>query len=184
MSYVLDALNKSQQQAQPRSAPTLSSEHITTKPKTNNRRLISLCLAVVMMINIGLVWYFFNHDPAVATMTAAQLSPPPQSLQAQPTTGSPPAKEPEPIAQDQYRQPHRTIAPQAPARPTNLPTLNITSHVYADGPQYRQVFINGRSLQQLDWLQDDLQVKEITELGVIFLYRGVEFAVDLETHWQ
>lgn len=177
MSYVLDALNKSQQQAQPLSAPTLRSEHLQAKPEPGYGRLISLCVTV-LVINIGLVWYFFSpNDPGVTENVIVPTVSPVPSLE--------PANLPQPEPrQTAANEPDSIAVTQPPIPPTSLPALNITSHVYADSPIYRQVFINGRSLQQQEWLQDDLQVKEITELGVIFLYRGVEFAVDLQAHWQ
>ncbi len=58
-----------------------------------------------------------------------------------------------------------------------IPTLNMSMHFFARDPDRRLVRINGRLLRQGDWLNDNLQLVEITADGATLDFLGKAFAL-------
>lgn len=65
-----------------------------------------------------------------------------------------------------------------------LPALRFEAHVYASIPAQRWVKVNGRTLQQGQWLSTDVQVVEILPNFVLLRYRQQEFSVEALSDWS
>lgn len=65
-----------------------------------------------------------------------------------------------------------------------LPALRFEAHVYASTPAQRWVKVNGRTLQQGQWLSTDVQIVEILPNFVLLRFRQQEFSVAALTEWS
>ena len=50
-------------------------------------------------------------------------------------------------------------------------------------PRFRSIIINGKRLKEGEYFTEDLQVREITDKGVIMSKGSVLFAVDVLGRW-
>lgn len=65
-----------------------------------------------------------------------------------------------------------------------LPSLRFEAHVYASTPAQRWVKVNGRTLQQGQWLGTDVQIVEILPNYVLMRFRQQEFSVAALSEWS
>ena len=65
-----------------------------------------------------------------------------------------------------------------------LPALRFEAHVYASTPAQRWVKVNGRTLQQGQWLSTDVQVVEILPNYVLLRFHRQEFSVEALSDWS
>lgn len=65
-----------------------------------------------------------------------------------------------------------------------LPALRFEAHVYASTPSQRWVKVNGRTIQQGQWLSTDVQVVEILPNYVLLRFHQQEFSVEALTDWS
>lgn len=65
-----------------------------------------------------------------------------------------------------------------------LPALNFEAHVYASEPSKRWIKVNGKELQQGQWLSADVRVKEILPQYVVLQYEQLTFSVDALRDWR
>jgi general secretion pathway protein B len=84
MSYILDALKKSDKERQRGAVPDISTVHAPARPKTKRRPIWLYVLSAGLLLNAGvLVWWFgfwrpLDQSPR-ATRQTAQPVPPPQT---------------------------------------------------------------------------------------------------------
>ncbi|MDY6921612.1 MAG: general secretion pathway protein GspB [Pseudomonadota bacterium] len=64
-----------------------------------------------------------------------------------------------------------------------IPDLTFSSHMYSSMPRFRSVIINGKRLKEGQYLNPELQLREITESGVVMSRDGTLFAVDVLGRW-
>jgi general secretion pathway protein B len=65
-----------------------------------------------------------------------------------------------------------------------LPALRFEAHVYASTPAQRWVKVNGRTLQQGQWLGTDVQIVEILPNYVLMRFQQKEFSVAALSEWS
>ena len=65
-----------------------------------------------------------------------------------------------------------------------LPSLRFEAHVYATDAKQRWIKVNGKDLQQGQWVTADLQVKEILPQYVVLQFNQVQFSVEALTDWS
>ena len=109
-------------------------------------------------------------------------------IQAQPTIVSP--DQPElPVQSTVENTPAPNVAymPQLEELPANerqgIPDMTFSSHMYSSIPRYRSVIINGKRLKEGDYFTPNLQLREITDKGVIMSNGGTLFSVDVLGRW-
>lgn len=88
----------------------------------------------------------------------------------------------------------RTVTDHAaPARDINsldellkrqIPPLRFEAHVYASEPKQRWVKVNGKDLQEGQWVTADIQVKEITPQYVLLQTGRQMFSMEALTEWS
>lgn len=188
MSYILDALNKSEQERQRSKAPGIDTIHRPAPTAEKRRGLVTTVLAVLVVVNIGAaVWWFESHRPTSAV---------------QATPGQPPATKPPATANPAPTTPRTdtaaTASPAPVVEPTNpvpiaqlpldiqhqIPAMTFSSHIYSDDAQFRMVNINGRILHEGDMVSDEIRLVRITEDGVVLHYRDYTFEVSVLRDWQ
>ncbi|MEE2002445.1 general secretion pathway protein GspB [Alkalimonas sp. MEB108] len=79
--------------------------------------------------------------------------------------------------------PARDISELAPQVQHQLPPMRFEAHVFASVPSRRWVKVNGRTLQQGQWLSTDIQVVEIHPNHVVLRYRQQEFSMAALSEW-
>ena len=66
----------------------------------------------------------------------------------------------------------------------HIPVMEFTAHVYSSNPVQRSIVINGRFMEEGDWLASDLFLSEITPDGAIFDFKGQLFHQGVISAWN
>ena len=186
MSYILDALRKSEQERL-RGQPLAGLVHAAAVPAAVRRNTaIGVLLAGnLLLAGAGLWWWSravpMNAPPAPTVARAAAADTPPRAARDSvrpPSTIN--AGAPVDLAADEMRiapAPQRAApssgAPLVPgAIPSGFPPLRLSTHIYSSDPSSRTVVINGVRLGEGERLDNRVQVVEITEGGVRIDYAG------------
>lgn len=253
MSYILDALRKSEQERQRGQVPDIYNPSEKQASPERKRNIWPLVTAGVVIINLGVVGYLLlGKDKAPSNqplaVEAANTKPAPKPA-PQPPTQSAPSQNPgapnlsgqnlsgqnlassslgssgqgsqsttslrnqpaptqpvtaaRPAQQPSLSQTTASLAPAvtepsspvpnvaymprleeiSPADRAGIPDMNFSSHMYSSHPRFRSIIINGRRLKEGQFYDSDLQVREITEAGVIMSKGPVLFEVDVLGRW-
>lgn len=224
MSYILDALKKSEQERGRGSAPnvqTLHSSSLNYRP--NKTQLWPYMLLAAVLLNLAALFYFMLEKPD--TDSVARLPQPeqpetvitltPASTQPVNRMSPAPAAEPVPEAEVTVYKPIslpagrdsstpaatlslqsentppaqvRGAIPERDELPANvqqhIPMMEFSAHVYSSNPLQRSIVINGRFLEEGDYLASDLFLSEITPEGAIFDFQGQLFHQGVVTAWN
>lgn len=181
MSYILDALKKSDQQRQRGATPMLQLAQATEAPP--RRPALSQNGAIALaLIGVGIIigwWQPWRAAPSstpgpVAQPVAApapmpaprQISLPPAApAQTEPTDPAP--SRPEPVAPAPI-----ALAEAPPAIAQELPAIKISLHSYSANPKERAAMINGALMKEGDTIAPGLRLEQITAKGVVLGYKG------------
>lgn len=109
-----------------------------------------------------------------------------QAKQPQATLIEPSSPE-QPVQQDEPPLPSVGYLPQLEELPSyerdGIPNMTFSSHMYSSMPKFRSIIINGKRLKEGQFLNEELQVREITESGVIMSRGNTLFEVDVLGRW-
>jgi len=202
MSYILDALKKSELERTRSAAPSLiGAPPVPTRART--RLLIVLAIALLANAAIVGAWWLWSKKPvetqaqvepqpaaAVAeapppvadAMHSATIAPPvqPASPEATPTAAAPMAR-PEPAPRVETRVPFNSLSSDEQRA---FAGLAFSTHLFADDPSFRAVTINGRQYREGEALTNGLVLSEITEDGVVISYRGKQVELAILQDWR
>lgn len=182
MSYILDALRKSEEERQPHDIATLTPLQRSRSQRRRNPWLTGLVL--VLLINGALLGYlalgsfrFGNQDQEAATMTTQV---PPSMTAGQGDTPTMQIVETDPLSEAVTIRP--SVQNDAVSR--ILASLTFTSHVYAEDPSLRSVMIDGKVYREGDAPQAGLDLVAITNSGVVLRYQGRDVAYNVLEQWE
>lgn len=198
MSYILEALNKSEQERRGSQTPDLNTVHRPPPTKAVTSKPWIAVVLVVILLNAVAVIYWLSMKPSpepVASHSVATQPVTTNAAQAEPVLSqvSPQAA---PIIQTSAPNPAvitPTSIPQpAPVRITELPinvqrqipNLVFSSHLYSNDSGFRMVNINGKMIREGDMVANDLKLVEITEGGVVLSYLHYLFEVSVLRDWS
>ena len=168
MSYLLDALNKAEQAKRNQKLPTLDPvQRIPRSPGT--RKWILLSVSVLVLINIGGLWYFNWPDKTEPTMVSETELDIPKSNPVITASESVVVEETGPV--------HISELPLDIQR--QIPSLTFSSHIHSSTPSLRMVGINKRTYHEGDTIAQGLTLVSITEDGVVLAYLHYKFTVPL-----
>ena len=173
MSYILDALNKTEQAKRNQQVPKLDAIQII--PRQEKRFPWWFALAILVVTNIGILFYFSRPD---------QVSQAPQNVigpSVPPSAEAPLSAETEVPLQPSLEPVRISALPQNVQR--QIPGLAFTSHIYATAPALRMVNINGQRYIEGDTLGEGLKLATITEDGVILTFRHYRFSLPVIRDW-
>jgi len=202
MSYILDALKKSDQQRQRGATPTLPSAQATmVAPKQSSSVFYGVLAAVLLCAGIAIGWLHpwqaeqpvhaaepFVARPAISNPNQVSLTPrpevtemagkPEQKLSAPNPAPAAPAFSPKEqataVAADQEQK--ATPMSELPlAIQQELPALKIQLHSYSNKSVNSIVSINSQMMKEGDTLAPGLKLEQITPDGVILSYKGYRF---------
>lgn len=190
MSYILDALKRSEQQrirgrrrspGQGASAP--SEPFYTAWIRPGQMVVIVLVLGVLLFLGARVL--FRVSPPTAPVAESAAPLPPPQVEAKNPAAAPMAAPKAEAIPAS---SPLHAPAPSSPAVgpvqflrslpldfQQRLPELVVNIHVYAVEEPSRILYINNRSYRRGDQVQDGIVVEEIVPDGVVLQFRGQRF---------
>ena len=194
MSYILDALKKSDQQRNLGTPPTLQFVQATmSAPKRPSIFHYGL-LAVVLLgagVAIGLLRPWQAEQMPAGTGPIAQGSPVNISQPAAPSTMTASPEVPAntaleitaaPVQQKPANLDAKTQEQQAltfdelPARiQREIPEIAVQLHAYSSKPAERLAYINSKKLREGDSVMPGLTLEQITPDGMIFNYKGYRF---------
>ena len=201
MSYILDALNKSEQEQKNRQAPGLDAIH--SLPGQNQKGLWIAIACAFLITNAGLYFFLATEDeslpvqPSVATSEISNtpavepaFSEPKQTtpMTTELSTSSPtsiPNSAPvtKPINDETVALTTANIA-ALPARvQRQIPDMTFSSHIFADDPALRMVNINGRLINEGDVIAEGIKLLRITEDGVVISYRHYNIEMSVIRDW-
>jgi general secretion pathway protein B len=224
MSYILDALKKSEQERGRGSAPnvqTLHSSSLNYRP--NKTQLWPYMLLAAVLLNLAALFYFMLEKQDTDSVAQLLVPEPAQTATAelpasiQPSTRGSLAPKADPVAQADatvYKpislpassgsstqavaislpSENASLAeipgtiPERDELPANLkqhiPVMEFSAHVYSSNPLQRSIVINGRFLEEGDYLASDLFLSEITPKGAIFDFQGQLFHQGVVSAWN
>ncbi len=212
MSYILDALKKSEAERSRGVVPTL----LTPSHATFRSSAVGWGLIAALVINAGLLaaWLYWPRD--VATKTTARVAEPPavaipdiapSSIAASASTTSASVasatpssamatqsntiEEPE-LPFEKSVEPNPVISPppmpnrRSPVVAADASTadLSFSTHVYGTDPSMRAVTMDGKRFIEGDEIRPGVRIREITETGVILDVNGRPIPVDVLQDWR
>lgn len=193
MSYILDALNKSEQERERKQTPGLKSLRGEPSPNRFQLRHFLYLLALLAIFNsIGVFIYFGNNSEPETTIAPQAKGPSADLLvPANATTVDTPMASSNLTA----AKPAGFPAPPAAGKTVDindlpsqvirrLPEIQITTHIFASDSDLRMVNINGVSRKEGDIVTNSLQLVEITEEGVVMNFEGYAYAMNILEDWQ
>jgi len=200
MSYILDALKKSDQQRQRGATPTLPSAQATmAAPKQPVSLYYSMLAVILLGAGIAIGWLHpWQTEQAVAkpsvarpaiadlgqtvqtarTVQAEMEAKPQQSWPTPPPAPAAPVVSPgKPVGfADAGQEPKVQPLSELPLAIQNeLPAMTMQLHSYSSKSGSSMVSINSRMLKEGESLSPGLRVEQITADGVIFSYKGYRF---------
>ncbi len=196
MSYILDALKKSDQQRNLGTPPTLQVAQLTVAARKRPSLFYYGLLAVVLLgagVGIGLLRPWQAEQMPAGTEPAAQPSPVVIPQQAAPSTmtaspdsngntaheiaAAPVRHKPAiPAANEQQEQQVIPVYELPAAIQREIPDMAVQLHAYSNTPGERLVSINSIRLREGGYLMAGLRLEQITPDGMIFSYKGYRFS--------
>lgn len=195
MSFILDALRKSDKKRQETNTPRLDTVHVSLPIAKQRRPLwIYLVLAVLLMNVGGLVW--FLNRPSQPGVVDAEIV---QQQSALPERGAPVDAEPQlktvkqPIPQILTEEAARSVSTPESGRPLlgrqvfaidelpvavqrRIPQLHMSLHAYSKaGGSVGMVRVNDQILRQGAKLDGKFLLEEIRADGAVFRFDGYSF---------
>jgi general secretion pathway protein B len=178
MSYILDALNKSEAERTRSTRPSLGTGHHPVR----RSRITAWVIAAALALNagLGIAWLALRDRPApspAAATSPRQLAPAATAPATQPSTRA--------VA---IITPARSALPSAPAAAaTTVPDVSnivFSTHVYSDDPAMRAVTVHGKRFVEGDMIARGVRLVEITETGVVLEANGRRIPLDVLQDWR
>ncbi|MFC1589017.1 general secretion pathway protein GspB [Pseudomonadota bacterium] len=212
MSYILDALKKSEQDRGNGSIPSVQTVHSSSLNYHQEKRALwPWILIAVLIANVAILVYFLKPDMNAQNVTANSDAPeknnnaiPLQNKTAAENYSAPAVVTTPPIATateqtapvtDNHIITNETTLVATPAQlididelPANIrqqiPNMVFSAHVYSSNPAQRSLVINNRFMEEGDTVDYDLVLLEITSHGAIFDFRGHRFSTGILSGWS
>ena len=200
MSYILDALNKSEEEKQQHRTPSLNTIHQKpNRKRTQNRSWTAILSLLILMNLVGLmIWlFFFSGSSSRPTLSRIQpdISSSPVSTapsRRTPSSVVPSVTPPELTSSNSGRaQISPSVSLEKPLESAAVPDLinqeiaaiRFSSHIYASDADLRMVVINGQPLRENARFGSVLELSQITEDGVIIQYQDHSIPVNVLSQW-
>ena len=210
MSYILDALNKSEQEKTETKTPGLNTVHQRVeRPDSRTPQRWQIIVGGILTLNVAALaaWYFTGGVSAGTGMT---VQPPPRSPLPATTENPPPAGLSQSQSVERQRPQSPTVVRQEPARNTRqvqqampiqrasatvprtvtvdartrLAAIRFSSHIFAADQALRMVVVDGQRMKEGDTLSGGIRLEQITEDGVIFQHNGTRYPIDVLSQWD
>ncbi len=197
MSFILDALRKSENDRQRQASPDVSITSVGSQRRWQPGWIALVLTGVgAALLAVTIVWWFlepatnptrnvvtntvddssdtaYGVDPDVRSLAQeARRNKSEQPAPAEPRTSLQDAVSTTPKTEPPARGDVPLTVTEAMAGGLSLPHLNLDIHVFAPQPAERFVFINARKYREREQLREGPTVIEITSDGVILELQG------------
>jgi general secretion pathway protein B len=208
MSYILDALNKSEEEKKQHKTPGLNTIHLRSDRNSadNNRWLWPTLGFLLVTINLLFVFWFTSDNTPSATSqntpavpSGKERRPVEQPERREITSASPNRGTGNAGSTDTAPKPQSNLALQPspqpaktsrPGQPEDLLSSNIainnikfSSHIYADDSSLRMVVIDGKRFREGDQISKNLKLHAISQDGVIVKHRNQLIPISVLSNW-
>jgi len=190
MSYILEALRKSEESRRYRYGSELSITDVPRKHSSAPIRKFIPLLSLALLVNAAVLgaWLLWpDREPTqVATVARVVTEPPvdrapaPEAAPAAVPAGPRPTADADPSWRQRTPQSIGALPTQLRAR---LPALSISTHIYASDPRDREVNINGRTYREGDSVEG-LELLRITETGARLGFEQRVINLDIRDIWD
>ena len=211
MSYILDALNKSERERTGTKTPGLDTVHHRVEPVSSDSPQRSpLILTIILILNLAVltIWYFKStgrEETPISNLQSYDSSFPSitQDIEAGPQAFEQPqrhaSRQPTNTAEEEsvressppdmqseiHTYPPRTKPIGQPVNTSQrLAAMRFSSHIFASDKDLRMVVVDGRRMVEGDTFGDGIHLHQITEDGVVFEYRGERYPIDILSQWD
>ena len=210
MSYILDALNKSEQEKTETKTPGLNTVHQRVeRPDSRTPQRWQIIVGVILTLNVAALaaWYFISSDSADTEMS---VQPPPRSSLPAIIENTPTASRSQSQSVERQRPQSPTVVRPESARNTRqvqqampiqrapatvprtvtvdartrLAAIRFSSHIFAADQALRMVVVDGQRMKEGDTLSGGIRLEQITEDGVIFQHNGTRYPIDVLSQWD
>lgn len=204
MSYILDALKKSEAERDPKAAAALViAEAERTQAERQKYRVALWVIGIALLVNAAIfgAWLAWWANPQ-AVVAEVQPIPTPQKSPAGPERSEPTrTAETVPNTAQPVKDAATVTQPpqsQTPAQPrlerialselpssarAGFPGLAFSTHIFADDPELRAVVINGARRTEGD-LVEGMTIEEITEGGVVLHFGEYLVEISVLESWE
>ncbi|NOR25565.1 MAG: GspB domain-containing protein [Desulforhopalus sp.] len=200
MSYILDALKKSDQERQQGTSPSLHSKHgcyppgFESSPFKRHRTLWLIPGGFLLFLTcLGIFFFqyqghFGEKDSIKETESSilsaeSQTSPPrvlikekTQILQPIATEGKASAL-PVVVERETAQESLPLLNELSSELRAEIPSLKFAGHTYSENPYQRMIIINGKILREGDMIERNTKLAEINWEGVTIEFNGTRFQV-------
>lgn len=214
MSYILDALKKSEQERGNGNIPGVQTVHSSSLNYNNKKTYWPYILIAAVLLNlIAIIYFVFDKEnktavePVVtADQTTTEIISAPvkvieQTQEENKQTVHTTATEKPITLNNVETSSEKQIAPAASREMTSnntiveyydlaehikqqLPKIIISAHVYSSNPVQRSIVINNNFMEEGEYVLDDLVLYEITRDGAVFSYHETLFHRGIVNTWQ
>jgi len=214
MSYILDALKKSEQERGHGNIPDVQTVHSSSLNYRREKRTYwPYILITAVILNLAAIIYFMSnkekssaeHEKIEATLDNKQKAEIKNEGTATITLPEEPGhietnnKADEVISIDETPVKTKPPASKISAANSNqvteyydlpesikqqLPNIVISAHVYSSNPSQRSIVINNKFLEQGEYVLDGLVLHEITADGAVLNYHGTLINYGVVSGWQ
>ena len=207
MSYLLDALRRSEEERRRGETPDLSTRHGVRTVRRRRRDGTGLIVAVALALALaafagGVLWQRTSLGGPEPAAAPAPVDPPPaRTASASAPAARAPAEArratapeppgPQPSAPATAAPPSRSaaavtgpvpLAALSPELRRRLPALELTTHVFARDPALREVAVDGVVYREGDRI-GQLVLERITEDGVVVRLDDTRVAIGVLEAW-
>jgi len=212
MSYILDALKKSEQDRGNGSIPNVQTIHSSALNYHQEKRpLWPWVLIAVLVINVFILIYFLNQEKNMSNVGPApesktnnvapyqdsnpiEKNPPPASIGTIAPVSQQHNSAPISITDNNTNttkptpQTNHKIVVDIDELPANIrqqiPNMVFSAHVYSSSPIQRSLVINDRFMEEGSAVGQDLILVEITRSGAIFDFHNYRFRASILSGWS
>jgi general secretion pathway protein B len=208
MSYILDALKKSEQDRGNGSVPGVQTVHSSSLNYHQEKAPVWPWILIALIgINLAAIIYFIQSKDSKESVATIQpgitVETPAEKEQA--ITSTAPATMPIPSAavvptqKETVAYETQTIQEHEPVEPVfetvdlydlplnvrqHIPAMEFSAHVYSTNPMQRSLVINGRFMEEGSQINNELVLTEITSDGAVFDFQGYRFSTSVLSGWN
>ena len=206
MSYILDALKKSEKMRKQGDVPDLQALHVPMPDEEKTHKVLYLVI-VILLVSIAFLIGVYQpwkadivinkkiaikeiHAPMLKKKTIEKIVMQPKIKfkqvnvkQIKEKTSKSVVQTEQEISQQAIRQVPRLSELSAMVQQA-IPNMIFAGHVYSSNKKQRSIIINGYAMSEGDVVVNGLKVKQITADGVIFDYQGQLFREEILQDWS
>jgi len=192
MSYILDALNKSDKERKKHETTAVNLHAAEAKLQTSHMPKFILLFMVFAII----LWWGVNTSSRSPSDTTQLVAPTTTQAKQQQPSLPPKAIHAEPIGAESKQVKTNALEPTItqpqhiphlmaldPNLRAELPPIRISAHIYSTNPQKRMVIINDRVLHEGDYISEQLTLNHIQTNSIELDYQGSPFTMGIKDSW-